>query len=88
MEKEALIIGTSDGLLLLHVVDDNGTELVGQVEGGVRCIAPSPDGDLLGVVTGLGRVLLMTLDWDVLYEIAIEEDDLVSKDLLSIDLCF
>ncbi|CAM8967076.1 unnamed protein product [Rhodiola kirilowii] len=73
MEKEALILGTSNGLLLLHVVDDNATELVGQVEGGVRCIAPSPDGDLLGVITGLGQVLVMTYDWDVLYETAIEE---------------
>uniref|UniRef100_A0A7N0TLN7 Elongator complex protein 1 n=1 Tax=Kalanchoe fedtschenkoi TaxID=63787 RepID=A0A7N0TLN7_KALFE len=73
MEKEALIFGTSNGLLLLHVVDDDATELVGQVEGGVRCIAPSPDGDLLGVITGLGQLLVMTHDWDVLYEAALDE---------------
>lgn len=68
MEKEALILGTSNGLLLLHNVDDNATEVVGRVEGGVRCISPSPDGDLLGVMTGFGQILVMTHDWDVLYE--------------------
>ncbi|CAL1411247.1 unnamed protein product [Linum trigynum] len=73
MEKEALIMGTSNGLLLLHMVDDNATEVVGQVEGGVICISPSPDGDLLTVVTGSGQLLVMTLDWDVLYETTLED---------------
>lgn len=47
MEKEALILGTSKGLLLLHNMEDNITEMVGKVEGGVKCISPSPDGDRL-----------------------------------------
>ncbi len=84
MEKEALIVGTCNGLLLQHSVDGNGTEVVGRVEGGVKCISPSPDGDLLGVITGLGHVLVMTNDWDLLYETALEElreDVDVSKDL-------
>ena len=83
MEKEALIVGTCNGLLLQHSVDGNGTEVVGRVEGGVKCISPSPDGDLLGVITGLGHVLVMTNDWDLLYETALEElreDVDVSKD--------
>ncbi|KAJ6983195.1 elongator complex protein 1-like isoform X1 [Populus alba x Populus x berolinensis] len=42
MEKEALIIGTENGLLLLHNIDDNSTEIVGQVEGGVKCISRVP----------------------------------------------
>ncbi|WCJ19562.1 Elongator complex protein 1 [Euphorbia peplus] len=73
MEKEALIIGTCNGVLLLYNVDDNSTEIVGQVEGGVKCISPSPDGDLLGIVTGLGDMLVMTHDWDLLYENAVED---------------
>ncbi|XP_058182511.1 elongator complex protein 1-like isoform X1 [Rhododendron vialii] len=73
MEKEALIVGTSKGLLLLHNVEDNVTEIVGKVEGGVKCISPSPDGDLLGVITGFGQILVMTPDWDLLYEMALEE---------------
>lgn len=73
MEKEALIVGTSSGLLLLHSVDGNATEVVGRVEGGVRCVSPSPDGDLLGVTTGFGQILVMTHDWDLLYENPLEE---------------
>jgi elongator complex protein 1 len=73
MEKESLIIGTSNGLLLLYNVDDNSTELVGKVEGGVKFISPSPDGDLLAVVTGFGQLLVMTHDWDLLYENALED---------------
>ncbi|XP_050209805.1 elongator complex protein 1 isoform X2 [Mercurialis annua] len=73
MEKEALIIGTSNGALLLYNVDDNALEVVGQVDGGVKCIAPSPDGDLLGIVTGLGQMLVMTHDWDLLYENALDD---------------
>lgn len=73
MEKEALIVGTSNGLLLLYNVDDNSTELVGRVEGGVKFISPSPDGDLLGVITGFSQMLVMTHDWDLLYETALED---------------
>lgn len=83
MEKEALIIGTSYGLLLLYTADDNTTEIVGRLEGGVKCISPSPDGDLLGVITGFGQILVMTPDWDVLYEMALDdlpEDIDVRKD--------
>ncbi|KAJ8766091.1 hypothetical protein K2173_020607 [Erythroxylum novogranatense] len=74
MEKEALIVGTYNGLLLLHSVDDNATEIVGQIDGGVRCISPSPDGDLLAIVSGLRQLLVMTRDWDLLYETSILED--------------
>ncbi|KAM7271630.1 hypothetical protein ACFE04_030844 [Oxalis oulophora] len=74
MEKEALIVGTSHGLLLLHNVDDKVTEEVGRVEGGVKCISPSPDGDLLGVITGFGQLLVMTYDWDLLYETSLVDD--------------
>lgn len=73
MEKEALVVGTSNGHLLLYNVDDNATEIVGRVEGGVKCISPSPDGDLLAVITGFGQILVMTHDWDLLYETALED---------------
>jgi len=83
MEKEALIIGTSSGVLLLYNVDDNVMEVVGRVEGGVKSISPSPDGDLLCIITGVGQMLVMTHDWDLLYETALEdpvEDADVRKD--------
>ncbi|KAL9261046.1 Elongator complex protein 1-like protein [Drosera capensis] len=73
MEKESLLIGTSKGLLLLYSVDNNSTEIVGRVEGGVKCISPSPDGDLLAVTTAFGQLLVITQDWDVLYETEFED---------------
>ncbi|CAH9114093.1 unnamed protein product [Cuscuta epithymum] len=73
MEKEALIAGTSYGHIFLYKVDDNLTEIVGQVEGGVKCVSPSPDGDLLGIITGFGQMLVMTQEWEVLYEMGIDD---------------
>nr|XP_043613300.1 elongator complex protein 1 [Erigeron canadensis] len=73
MEKESLIIGTSSGILLLYNVDDSVMEVVGRVEGGVKSISPSPDGDLLCIISGIGQMLVMTHDWDLLYETALDE---------------
>lgn len=73
MEKESLIIGTSSGVLLLYNVDDNVMEVVGRVEGGVKSLSPSPDGDLLCIVTGIGQMLVMTHDWDLLYETTLDD---------------
>lgn len=72
-EKESLLIGTSRGLLLVHEVDSSVTELVGNIEGGVKCLSPSPTGDLLGLITGFGQLLVMTYDWVLMYEMAISE---------------
>lgn len=73
MEKEALLIGTLNGSLLLHVVDVKTTEVVGRVEGGVKNISSSPDGALLAVTAGLGQLLVMTHDWEVLYETELDQ---------------
>ncbi|PWA76174.1 IKI3-like protein [Artemisia annua] len=86
MEKEALIIGTSSGVLLLYNVEDNVMEVVGKVEGGVKSLSPSPDGDLLCVITGIGQMLVMTHDWDLLYETSVE-DNIEEADLVSGDQC-
>lgn len=87
MEKEALIIGTSHGLLLLYTVDDAAVEIVGRVQGGIRCISPSPDGDLLGLITGFRQILVMNLDWDILYEMPLddlpEDADLGNRHILN-----
>lgn len=73
MEKEALIVGTRNGLLLLFSVDGNGSEVVGRVEGGVKRISPSPDGDLLCIISGLRQILVMTHDWDLMYVNTLED---------------
>lgn len=90
MEKESLIIGTFSGLLLLHMVDGNSTEVVGRVEGGVKSISPSPDGDLLAVTTGLGQLLVLTHDWDVLYEVMFEDpvEGIDVREQIRLDGCF
>ncbi|KAL4188965.1 hypothetical protein AMTRI_Chr08g163090 [Amborella trichopoda] len=73
IEKEALIVGTSHGYILLLTVDsDETTEVVGRVEGGVKSICCSPDGAVLSVAAGNGQLLVMTQDWDVLYETMLE----------------
>lgn len=72
MEKESLLLGSSDGCLLLYNVEERTTEVVGRVEGGVRTIASSPDGALLSVTTGFGQLLVMTHDWEVLSETSID----------------
>ncbi|KAL8218167.1 hypothetical protein R6Q57_021540 [Mikania cordata] len=73
MEKESLLIGTSSGDLLLYNVDDSSMEVVGKVEGGVKSISPSPDGDLICIITGISQMLVMTHDWDLLYETPLED---------------
>ncbi|XP_008810803.1 elongator complex protein 1 [Phoenix dactylifera] len=72
IEKEALMVGTSSGCLVLLIMDSRMTELIGRVEGGVKSIASSPDGALFAVTTGSGQLLVMTHDWEVLYETALD----------------
>lgn len=73
MEKEALLLGTYCGQMLLYNVDLKFTEIVGQVEGGVRCISASPDGDLLCITTGSEQMLVMTHDWYLVYETSLSD---------------
>lgn len=68
IEEEALMVGTASGCLVLFTVDSRMSELAGRVEGGVKSIASSPDGALFTVTTGLGQLLVMTHDWELLYE--------------------
>ncbi|PKA61888.1 Elongator complex protein 1 [Apostasia shenzhenica] len=74
IEKDSLVLGTSNGCLLLHNIDGNATEIVGRVEGGVKSIACSPDGALLAVTAGLGQLLVLTHDWDVLHETSLNPE--------------
>uniref|UniRef100_A0A0D9X0C7 Elongator complex protein 1 n=1 Tax=Leersia perrieri TaxID=77586 RepID=A0A0D9X0C7_9ORYZ len=72
MEKESLLLGSSTGCLLLYNVDEKTTEVVGRLEGGVNTIASSPDGALISVTTGFGQLLVMTNDWEVLFETSLD----------------
>lgn len=60
IELEALCIALSSGeLLLLGVGDDHDQVEVGVLEGGVASAQLSPDGELLAVASGDGKLLLM-----------------------------
>ncbi|OEL24673.1 Elongator complex protein 1 [Dichanthelium oligosanthes] len=72
MERESLLLGSSAGCLLLYNVEEKTTEVVGRLEGGVSTIASSPDGALLSVTTGLGQLLVITQDWEVLFETSLD----------------
>ncbi|KAJ7557183.1 hypothetical protein O6H91_05G115300 [Diphasiastrum complanatum] len=71
MEQEALVVGTQAGDLLLVNPSSLQVEVVGAVQGGVVSLAASPNGELLLVGTGLGQLLLMTQEWDLLYEMSV-----------------
>ncbi|KAG8080090.1 hypothetical protein GUJ93_ZPchr0007g3888 [Zizania palustris] len=72
MEKESLLLGSSTGCLLLYNVDEKTTEVVGRLEGGVKTIASSPDGALISVTSGFGQLLVMTHDWEVMFESSLD----------------
>jgi len=72
MERDSLLLGSSAGCLLLYNVEEKTTEVVGRLEGGVNTIVSSPDGALLSVTTGLGQLLVITLDWEVLFEASLD----------------
>ncbi|PUZ38019.1 hypothetical protein GQ55_9G163500 [Panicum hallii var. hallii] len=81
MERESLLLGSSAGCLLLYNVEEKTTEVVGRLEGGVNTIASSPDGALLSVTTGLGQLLVITQDWEVLFEASLDPHDATIGDI-------
>ncbi|CAN6282278.1 unnamed protein product [Urochloa humidicola] len=85
MERESLLLGSSAGCLLLYNVEEKTTEVVGRLEGGVNRIASSPDGALLSVTTGLGQLLVITQDWEVLFETSLDPQDATAGDIDSTD---
>lgn len=72
MERESLLLGSSSGCLLLYNVEDKTTQIVGRLEGGVSTVASSPDGALISVTTGFGQLLVITQDWEVLFEASLD----------------
>ena len=70
-------------------VSDAGQEVqeVGSLKGGLLAMAASPDGELLLLATGLGQLLVMTQDWDLLYEVSLEKDLAASVSTLTF-YCF
>eukprot|EP01083_Nonionella_stella_P057642 151225_1 len=78
-EFESVCIVTSLGsILLVGVKDDRSIEMVGMISGGIQAACWSPDQELFAIAAKNGSVMLMTSDWDVLSEVAIEENSELS----------
>jgi elongator complex protein 1 len=77
MDNEVLVVGTRSGHLLSVLVSSRSVEVVGNVQGGIIQMSASPDGELLAISTGLGMLLLMTPEWDVLYEIPLARNEVI-----------
>lgn len=70
-ELDALSLCLSTGHLLLLYPNkgfDAAIEEVGVIQGGILAAAWSPDGEVFAIVGGLGQIMLMTSNWDVLWE--------------------
>ncbi|KAH7415104.1 hypothetical protein KP509_14G027500 [Ceratopteris richardii] len=74
MDNEILVVGTESGELLSVLVSTQHVEVVGSLEGGVLHMSASPDGELLAIITALGMLVVMTSDWEVLYEVALDKN--------------
>ncbi|KAL2323917.1 hypothetical protein Fmac_022975 [Flemingia macrophylla] len=70
----SLIHGSSSYDINVDDADADATQVVGRLDGGVNAVSLSPDGELVAVTTGFAQLLVMTLDWDVLYETPLRDD--------------
>ncbi|KAJ2461161.1 putative elongator complex protein 1 [Coemansia sp. RSA 2424] len=72
MERESIFVALRTGdIFTVHIGsqgDSEAPELVGTVDPGIVACAWSPDEELLALVTGEARLLLMTQDYDVVDE--------------------
>lgn len=72
-DRDELCVGLSDGALLAVPLEagtlaSREVEEVGALVDGLVAGAASPDGELLALLTGAGKVLVFTSDWEVLSE--------------------
>ena len=67
-ELESVHLASHKGNLLLVHTEKRTAESVGYVKGGLTSAQWSPDQEICAIATAEGALLLMTKDWDVLYE--------------------
>ncbi|KAJ3362869.1 hypothetical protein GGF32_005270 [Allomyces javanicus] len=72
-EDDVLVLSFASGELV-RLSADGTPSPVGTVDGGVLAMAWAPDEELVVLVTGLGRYMVMTKDFDALHEAPIETD--------------
>ncbi|CAN8005373.1 unnamed protein product, partial [Ixodes hexagonus] len=74
-EFQSLCIATRAGDILLFDVATGKAEIVGNVSGGILAMQWSPDYELVVVVSGEDKVLLMTKDFDPVSEKSLHPDE-------------
>ncbi|KAL3226372.1 hypothetical protein MRX96_004463 [Rhipicephalus microplus] len=67
-EFQSLCIGKKSGDILMYDVSQCKAQAVGSVTGGILAMQWSPDYELVVVISGENKVLLMTKDFDVISE--------------------
>ena len=70
---------SSGSLVLIHSVTQ-AVEEVGCVERGIMALEWSPDGDVLAMITGTGKLLIMSQEWEALAEVALSDEIQGSED--------
>lgn len=74
-DSESVCLALSGGNILLYSILTSELESVGEIEVGVVCMGWSPEQDVVVVVTGESKLILMTKDFDPLAEKALHQDD-------------
>ncbi|KAI9504842.1 IKI3 family-domain-containing protein [Coemansia spiralis] len=82
MERELVFIALVSGDI--YTVQGDKVELVGTVDPGIMACAWSPDDELLAVVTGEHKLLLMTQNFDVLEEFPVLRDQPQEENMVSV----
>lgn len=75
VDVECVCLALSSGNILLYNVVTSELECVGEIEVGVVCMGWSPEQDLVVVVTGEEKLVLMTKDFDPLAEKALHQTE-------------
>ncbi|KAJ2079072.1 putative elongator complex protein 1 [Coemansia sp. RSA 988] len=73
MEREIVVVVLVTGELFTIGATTGDVELVGAVDAGIAGAAWSPDEEVLALVTSEDRLLLMTQEFEVLAEVAVEQ---------------
>ncbi len=76
IDSESICMGLSGGNILTYSVGTGELETVGEVEdGGIAGMSWSPEQDLVVMVTGSNKLLLMTREFDQLNEVPLYQED-------------
>ena len=81
-----LIVNGGDIFIIRREPDEyqSHVEIAGSIDAGIAAAEWSPDGELLAVVTSSTSFLLMSRNYDPVYEVEIRSDDLKSSNHVSV----